>query len=337
MFLPTMKYLVFQLERGQNGTPHFQGYVYFRSVRTMRAAKALISVRAHMEAARGSPASNKVYCTKAEGRLSGPFEYGSLPAKGKRMDLLEIKQMIEEGVTVQKIARENKFFPTCARHYKFFNWYRLSVLDKRDWPMEVIILFGDARSGKSKMANTYKPAYWKSMTDQYFDDYKGEETIILDDFKPGSLRLTTLLNMMDRYPMQLNSKFGKYQMVSKRIIITSNYEPKLWYPKVFNANEERLKALWGRFTKVIKFTKGQPTIVLRADGKDIEQTSVVVAPTVSDDLSTQFNEEKRRQALLRERLMVDLKDSLDSQINSVNMDELSIDLLSSKITPPSSW
>ncbi len=80
MFLPTMKYLVFQLERGENGTIHYQGYVYFKSVRTMRAAKALISVRAHMEAANGSPASNKVYCTKPEGRMSGPWEFGVLPA-----------------------------------------------------------------------------------------------------------------------------------------------------------------------------------------------------------------------------------------------------------------
>ncbi len=328
MFLPTMKYLVFQLERGGNGTIHYQGYVYFKSVRTMRSAKALISVRAHMEAANGSPASNKVYCTKAEGRMSGPWEFGVLPAKGKRLDLIEIKEMIEDGVTIQKICSINKFFPTCARHYKYFNWYRLSVLDKRDWEMKVIVLYGEARSGKSRMAAKFKPAYWKSMTDQYFDDYQGEETIILDDYKPGSLRLTTLLNMMDRYPMQLNAKFTKYQMVSKTIVITSNYPPRDWYPKVFSANEERFKALWDRFTKVCKFTKGQEVEILRDNGLDATTIAMVATPPVS--LQTRFDEEKKRQALLRERLLADLDDQLDSELNSVNMDELSIDLLSMK-------
>ena len=44
--------------------------------------------KAHFEVARGSPESNRAYCTKSDTRVDGPWEFGALPfGQGHRVDL----------------------------------------------------------------------------------------------------------------------------------------------------------------------------------------------------------------------------------------------------------
>ena len=77
------QYLVYQLEQGENGTPHLQGTVQFKSKKALKGAKATISERAHMEPMRASdPKASIDYCKKEEGRLDGPWEYGEVVFKG---------------------------------------------------------------------------------------------------------------------------------------------------------------------------------------------------------------------------------------------------------------
>lgn len=71
------KCYVFSLERGDNGTPHFQGYVEFKNGRTLEGVKKLVSPRAHLEIAKGDAAANYVYCTK--GPIAGPWIKGLSP------------------------------------------------------------------------------------------------------------------------------------------------------------------------------------------------------------------------------------------------------------------
>lgn len=82
------RYLVFQLEQGSNGTPHYQGYVEFNYSTRFAAVKRMLP-RAHWEPAQGTSAHNKHYCSKPVPgcdcahcasnpvRLLGPWEHGS--------------------------------------------------------------------------------------------------------------------------------------------------------------------------------------------------------------------------------------------------------------------
>lgn len=71
-----VEYFIIGKETGENGTPHLQGYVIFTSSRRFRSAKSLISSRAHVERARGSPSQASEYCKK-----DGDFvEFGTPPA-----------------------------------------------------------------------------------------------------------------------------------------------------------------------------------------------------------------------------------------------------------------
>lgn len=86
-----VRYLVFGREVGDSGTPHLQGFCSFHSRKRLRQVRALISVRAHFEVARGSDGSNRDYCIK-----DGDFEeFGeSGGGQGSRNDIDEFRGWI---------------------------------------------------------------------------------------------------------------------------------------------------------------------------------------------------------------------------------------------------
>lgn len=84
-------YLMMGFEVGEQGTPHIQGYLYFKEARTRKAISSDIP-RAHLECAQGSPEDNIRYIVgpykdKKTGKTKGVntdiYEYGRRPSQGK--------------------------------------------------------------------------------------------------------------------------------------------------------------------------------------------------------------------------------------------------------------
>lgn len=79
-------YLVYQEEVGESGTHHFQGYI--EMPKSVRCTHFMPGLRGgHFERAKGTPEQCKAYCTKAETRVGGPYEFGKViyePAVGLR-------------------------------------------------------------------------------------------------------------------------------------------------------------------------------------------------------------------------------------------------------------
>ncbi len=71
-------------------------------------------------------------------------------------------------------------------------------------------------------------AYWKPVG-EWWDGYDGQEDVVMDDFY-GWLKWSFLLNLLDRYPMLVPIKGGTKEFVAKRVFITSNKKPEMWYP-----------------------------------------------------------------------------------------------------------
>lgn len=95
VFPPGVQY-VYQLEKGENGTPHYQGYCRFPKRMRLAGLKKILPT-AHWENRKGTHEEAYAYCTKEDTRISSPViaMECSLHA-GKRSDLSEAREVIME-------------------------------------------------------------------------------------------------------------------------------------------------------------------------------------------------------------------------------------------------
>jgi len=74
---------VYQYEQGEQGTPHFQGYLECVGKKSIVQLKKLPGFeRAHFEVRRGQQEQAVGYCKKPDGRLGGPWEHGEMKKQG---------------------------------------------------------------------------------------------------------------------------------------------------------------------------------------------------------------------------------------------------------------
>lgn len=227
------RYLIFGKEVGESGTPHLQGYVYFAEAKTLSALKKKFSARAHWEVARGTPKQAAEYCekdgdvfekgerpkTSADGgnmereRWSGALEavregrYDDVPADILCKHLKSIEYAVNK---IECGKRKVETLEPTTRHY----WY-----------------WGEPGTGKSRRARQEAPqAYIKDPTQIWWDGYKAEEDVIIDDFDKFQVKQGgDMKRILDIYPFQAPVK-GGYQLIRpQRIFITSNYRPEdIW-------------------------------------------------------------------------------------------------------------
>lgn len=107
------RYIIYQFELGAQSTPHIQGYVEFERPRRLAALRAELP-RAHWESAKGTAEQNRVYCSKPEGRLGGPFIHGLPGKQGKRNDLEDYRDAVRKGSSDAELI--NEFPATYARY-----------------------------------------------------------------------------------------------------------------------------------------------------------------------------------------------------------------------------
>lgn len=113
-----VNYVIYQLEKGEHGTPHYQGYVQFTKRKTLNQLKAIFGNRVHVEVARGSPQQNSAYCSK-EPRLEATVELGTIRGgQGKRNDIEEfVNTASRESLSTKSLIEQ--FGPILAKYPRF--------------------------------------------------------------------------------------------------------------------------------------------------------------------------------------------------------------------------
>ncbi|ALE29840.1 replication associated protein [Lake Sarah-associated circular virus-27] len=280
-------YLVYHLEMGAEGTAHLQGYLYFGSrIRFSQLKKWFPGSRVHLEAAKGTAVQNQRYCTKEEGRLEGPWEFGSLPdqSQGKRNDLLAVKADLDAGASLLEIADDH--FSAFVRYHRSFKEYKLLKAPVANVAKKIIVVWGPTGTGKTRWAfDNYPSAFWKTKSggsQQFWDGYDGESVIIVDEFY-GWLPFDFMLRFLDRYPVKLEIKHGTVPLCADTIIFTSNKHPSEWY-HIQRYKWDESNPLRRRLTSVRE---------LRADGFGPDESSpgfsssvAVVAPVFTTTTTT---------------------------------------------------
>lgn len=99
--------------------------------------------------------------------------------------------------------------------------------------MEIIVLVGDTGTGKSRwIAETFPDAYYlpeAKSSGCYWDGYEAHETVAIEECYGNRFSHGALLQLLDRYPMQVPVHGGFTEFSSRRIVLTSNAHPADWY------------------------------------------------------------------------------------------------------------
>jgi len=216
-----IRYLIVGKEIGESGTPHLQGYVEWTRARFLSPLKKL-NKRIHWAEARAEFHPNREYCSK-EGDF---FELGEPAQQGKRNDLLEVREMVDNGVPELEIA--NTHFSTWANNYRALERYQRLRQQHRTTAPQCIWLWGSAGVGKTRsVIDNHEDVYIKDGT-KWWDGYNNNEVILIDDFD-GQWPFRDLLRLLDRYPYQGQIKTSYVNINSSHIYITCEHPPDYYW------------------------------------------------------------------------------------------------------------
>ena len=254
--MPNFRYCVFQKEVGEEGTPHFQGFLQFTKKKRVSAIQRVFNKKAFFARANGSPEQNRTYCTKEDTRTAGPWEFGDYVKVGERTD---IEKLFEDArnpdLTLEEIASNNP--KTYIRYFKGVEHVRrLGALDPPEIreDLKITLHYGPPGTGKTRRAYNEDPGLYciPIGKDIWYDGYTGQSTVLIDDFA-GQMRLVDLLRLLDVYPIQVPVKGTFVWMKASHIIITSNVDPNDWYD--YSSRPTQKAALERRFTQILNFDR----------------------------------------------------------------------------------
>jgi hypothetical protein len=217
------EYCIAGAEIGEKGTPHLQGYVYFKNPRSFTSVKKILA-RAHIEAAKGTPKQNYEYCAKQ----SIVYETGEIPRQGNRTDLQGIVKLIDDGATMEDIVRES----TSIQSVRAAEIVMKYLEKPRDFKPTVLWFWGGAGKGKTREAINILGGvgnYFRVLNGKWFDGYDKHDNVLWDDFDDEEIPWKRLLVLLDRYDVRVETKGGTRQFLAKKIIITSTQHPIEYY------------------------------------------------------------------------------------------------------------
>lgn len=304
-----VKYVRFQQEIGESGTPHLQGWCQKSNGSTFPAWKRILgSERYHVEPRRGSVESCETYCTKEDTRQPGtePWAAGELPAAGHRSDIDGVATLaLNLDVAWRDVATSDP--GTFCKYHRGLAALRSAVTTHRTKPTRVFWCYGDTGHGKTRWCNTVTDpdrTFWKEGETKWFCGYDPVQhpDVVIDDFRASSLQFTKMLRLFDQYPMSVEGKGSSVPFRAERVFVTTPLPPHETYA---GQTDENLQQLARRLCCVLWFYREGARFYIRRvdDGTEPVEELIDLPPAFGlfSDLPTASQEA----ALERERTRVE--------------------------------
>jgi hypothetical protein len=237
--VPNCTWLRGQLECGETtGYLHWQLIVAFASKKSLSGVQACFGQSCHAELSRSEAADSYVW--KELTAIPGTqFEFGSKPI---RRNSKPDWDSIWDAATSGNLS----VIPASIRVSSYRSLRTIASDYAKVVGMErtCFVFWGRTGTGKSRRAwdEAGLDSYPKDPRTKFWDGYQSEENVIIDEFR-GGIDVSHLLRWLDRYPVRVEIKGSSRPLAAKTIWITSNLDPRRWYPEI---DQETLDALLRR-------------------------------------------------------------------------------------------
>lgn len=241
-------YIKGQHECGQGGYEHWQVLAAFSKQVTLNQCKQHFSPTTHVELTRSSAANDYVW--KEDSRVGIQFEYGTLPkSRARKADWDQVFDDAARG-NFDNIPKD-----ILIRNYSAIKRIRVDnvVPPIRD-NIAVHVYWGESGVGKTRRAwheaGSANEVYIKNPNTKWWDGYRGQKTVIIDEFI-GRVDISYILTWLDRYPCMVEVKGFSVPLEATTFYITSNVDPQDWYRDI---NTQQRQGLLRRLTHVEHMT-----------------------------------------------------------------------------------
>jgi len=231
---PDCCHVVGQLELGEGGFLHWQLVASFHRKTTLSGVTRTFGPF-HAERTRSDAA--REYVWKEDTRVAGTqFEIGELPfRRNAPTDWAKVRQSAISG---DLSSIPDDVYVRCYNQLR-----RISSDHVQPLPLErtCAVFWGRSATGKSRRAwdEAGFTAYSKDPRTKWWDGYCDHECVVIDEFR-GTIDISHLLRWLDRYPVRVECKGGTLPLSATRFWITSNLDPRMWYPDVDSETKEAL-------------------------------------------------------------------------------------------------
>jgi len=170
-----------------------------------------------------------LYVWKDETAVEGTrFELGKKPLKvNNKRDWDAIRDLAKAGKLEEIPAG-----PYIC-HYRTFKQIAVDNMVPVAMERRINVFWGPTGVGKSRRAwaEAGLKAYPKSPTTKFWDGYRDQTRVVMDEFR-GSIDISHILRWFDRYPVIIEIKGSATVLSATTIWITSNISPEDWYPAI---------------------------------------------------------------------------------------------------------
>lgn len=234
--LNEVEYMIFQEERGESGTLHWQGFMILKNKKTLAWLKRNINGRAHWEVARATNEQARDYCRKEDTYTGGRrHEYGHFPERAplKKRDERIADAAAELDVVKEGYKRPSEIASITLMQQGFLSAYKeltADILGPYRPDLRIITMVGRPGTGKSYCIQKYFPEHGKCIMGNngcWFQNPLAK-VMVFEEFC-GQIPLQKMLLFLDPGKLALEVKCGMRPALYNLVIITSNTRPDGWY------------------------------------------------------------------------------------------------------------